>query len=190
MKENSLWCCLWLLSPWKVECRALQVGEYIKTSCLNTHMYSFHTKMLIIAMFFGSLNHRVKENINVFPYKISRERFKSACPKLQAYVNKAKANGINGRSWRCCKEEQSGEELHSFYGVVWEPFMWCFCLVLWILGRLAVEDELTSSWILPSLLQEFEMRKTAALILGVLVVANNIILIIMLVWEFLGYSQS
>lgn len=141
-------------------------------------------------MFFGPLNHRVKECINILPHNISKQRFKSACPKLQACVNKAKATWRNGRSWRCCKEEQFGKGLHSFNGAVWEPFMWCFCLVLWIWGRLAIEGELTCCWILPLLLQEFEMRKRAALILGVVVVANNIILIIMLVWEYLGYCQS
>lgn len=68
--------------------------------------------------------------------------------------------------------------------------MCCFCLVLWVLGRLGVEGELTCCWILPLLLQEFEMRKRAALVLGVVVVADIIILIIMLIGECLGYSQS
>lgn len=59
-----------------------------------THVFIPH-KTLIIAIFFGSLNHRVKENINILPHKISKERFKSACPKLQTCVNKAKATGRN-----------------------------------------------------------------------------------------------
>lgn len=49
-------------------------------------------------------------------------------------------------------------------------------LVFWVLGRLAIEGELTCCWILPLLLQEFEMRKRVARILGVVVLANNIIL--------------
>lgn len=49
------------------------------------------------------------------------------------------------------------------------------------LGKLVIEDELTYCWILALLLQEFEMRKRAALILVVIFVVNNIILIIMLV---------
>lgn len=69
--------------------------------------------MLILAMFFGSLNHSVKEYINILPPKISEQRFKFACPKLQEDVNKAKGTGRDGRSWRYCNEEQYGEGLHS-----------------------------------------------------------------------------
>lgn len=57
----------------------------------------------------------------------------------------------------------------------WGPLLLCF------LGKLVIEDELTYCWVLALLLQEFEMRKRAALILVVIFVVNNIILIIMLV---------
>lgn len=57
--------------------------------------------MLMIALFLGSLSHKVKEYINILPHKILKQRFKSPCPKLQSCVNKAKATGKNGRSWKC-----------------------------------------------------------------------------------------
>ena len=52
---------------------------------------------------------------------------------------------------------------------------------MWVLGKLVIEDELTYCWVLAFFLQEFGMRKRAALILVVMVVVNNMILIIMLV---------
>jgi len=49
------------------------------------------------------------------------------------------------------------------------------------LGKLIIEDKLTYCGVFALLLQEFEMRKRAALILVAIVVVNNRILIIMLV---------
>lgn len=67
-------------------------------------------------MFFGSPNHRVKEDINLLSLKISKQWFKSAYPKVQADFKKAKSTGRDGRSRRYCKEEQRGERSHSCTG--------------------------------------------------------------------------
>lgn len=52
-----------------------------------------------------------------------------------------------------------------------------FCLEaagLCLLGEPVIEDKVTYCWVHALLLQEFEMRKRAALILVVIVVVNNI----------------
>lgn len=143
-------------------------------------------------MFFGSLHHSVKEYINILPPKISEQRFKFACPKLQEDVNKAKGTGREMEEARGIAKRSSMERdctvaqgsVRTFYVMFlsWGP------LLLWVLGKLVIEDKLTYCGVLALLLQEFEMSKRTALILVVIVVVNNIILIIMLVWEGLGTS--
>jgi len=80
--------------------------------------------MLIIAMFFGSLNHRVKECINVLPPKISKQRFKYACPKLQADVTKA-----DWKRWQKLEGSQRGAvwrgiaQLHRVVRIFYVTFL-------------------------------------------------------------------
>lgn len=78
-----------------------QFGGYIKTSCLNTYMYSFHIRNPYYCyVLWNPESQSYSIHSNTLPHKFSKQRFKSACPKLQAYVNKAKATGRHGRSWK------------------------------------------------------------------------------------------
>lgn len=168
--------------------QVLQGGNTLNFSFKHTHVF-LSTQKKKCLLLLHSYDRDVKEYISIPPLKISEQRFKSACSKLQADVNKAKASERGGRSWRYYKDEQSG----ILHGVVWEPFMWGFCpevLCFVFFGKLVTEDEMTSCWILALLLQEFKMRKRAALIPVVIVVVNNIILIIVLAWEILGTTQT
>lgn len=99
-------------------------------------------------------------------------------------VEMEEARGIAKRSSmeRDCTVAQGSVSTFYVMFLSWGP------LLLWVLGKLVIEDKLTYCGVLALLLQEFEMSKRAALILVVIVVVNNIILIIMLVWEGLGTS--
>lgn len=81
----------------------LSAGQYIKTSGLNPHMCSFTLKCLLLMCSLDPWIMGLKSAL-IFSVLKFQERFKSACPKLQA-----KATGRGGRSWRYCAEEQHGK---------------------------------------------------------------------------------
>lgn len=139
-------------------------------------------------MFFGTLNHRATAYTVILSHINFQNRGLNLLVQNCRHMLTRQRQLEDMEEAGSCKEEQIGKGLHSLNGAVWEPLMWCFCLVLWVLGRLAIEDELTCTRILPLLLWEFEMKMRAAQVLGMVVVANNIIII--LVWKCPGYSQS